>query len=240
MQSALTEHKLLLIRGQEVNESGHRTVAGLFGLPIVEFAGNRSRVLTNRDPGGAQAYSFHRDFSFTEGGPVAAISLCALEVPFKGTSTVFSDAVLALETLPDVVRERISTLEAWDTLVLGEQKPVRRNPVGKVESRFRTLHPVIGIHPRSGAGLISVSDIHTERIAGVSRADSLRLIDLLCEHIAKPEHCYEHRWELNDLIIWDNVALHHARSESDITEGARSLRRLVLDSRRSGELSPLG
>src|SRR5262249_9659821 len=93
-------------------------------------------------------------------------------------------------------------------------------------------------HPRTGAKLLCVSDIHTARIEGLSNDESVALIDELCAHIAKPEHCYEHQWQLHDLIVWDNIALHHARGVNDLSVGPRTLRRVVLDTRGLAELTP--
>ena len=43
----------------------------------------------------------------------------------------------------------------------------------------------------------------------------------------RPEHIYEHEWQVGDLLIWDNRATVHARTNFDPAE-RRVLRRMAL------------
>ena len=38
-----------------------------------------------------------------------------------------------------------------------------------------------------------------------------------------PDNVYEHTWQVGDLLVWDNLALQHAR---DAVNGRRTLRRV--------------
>ena len=117
-------------------------------------------------------------------------------------------------------------------------RPIRQNPGMEIEAGFRSLHPVVFTHPRTQERLLLVSDDHTDLIEGLPPDESLELLELLCDHIRKPAHCYEHHWQLDDVIVWDNIALQHARGENKLENGARTLRRLVLDSRPLTTLTP--
>ena len=35
------------------------------------------------------------------------------------------------------------------------------------------------------------------------------LLDKLFAHQIKPEHLYRHKWEVDDLVIWDNRSVNH-------------------------------
>ena len=46
------------------------------------------------------------------------------------------------------------------------------------------------------------------------------------------DNIYEHRWTVGDLVLWDNIALHHGRRDIPVHE-ARTLQRVTL-----AELTP--
>src|SRR5262249_10904508 len=158
-------------------------------------------------------------------------SLCALDVPPGGTSTVFADTVLALRTLPAGVRDRIEHRDGWSVFSQVEHRPIRRNPGMPCAPGFRSVHPLVGTHPRTGDRLLAVSGLPTERVDGLPQPESCELLQLLCDHIASPAHCVEHSWQIDDVIVWDNIALQHSRGANDPADGARTLRRFVLDDR---------
>ena len=67
---------------------------------------------------------------------------------------------------------------------------------------------------------------HTDRILGVSRPESDRLLEQIFAHLYDPAQIYEHVWESHDLVIWDNLTVQHARP--DPTAAPRTLRRYHL------------
>jgi taurine dioxygenase len=46
----------------------------------------------------------------------------------------------------------------------------------------------------------------------------------------RPNHYYSHEWQLHDLVVWDNIALVHARGPVEPTT-RRNLRRVVVGDR---------
>jgi len=45
--------------------------------------------------------------------------------------------------------------------------------------------------------------------------ESEALLERLCEATERPEHIYEHQWRVGDVLIWDNRAVLHARTDFD-------------------------
>ena len=73
------------------------------------------------------------------------------------------------------------------------QKLVRTNPVIGAKNFY------VGSHARS--------------IEGWSDEDARGLLDDLIERATRPECRYRHRWQVGDLLIWDNrCVLHRGRS----------------------------
>jgi taurine dioxygenase len=70
----------------------------------------------------------------------------------------------------------------------------------------------------------------TVEILGLGRVESDALLDALFDELYAPANVHEHRWRRGDLVIWDNLALQHARSRLDADE-PRILRRVVFGER---------
>ena len=96
----------------------------------------------------------------------------------------------------------------------------------------RAHHPVVLTHPVTGDEVLYVNEMQTERINELEPEESDELIATLFAHLYSGEFTYEHRWRMGDLIVWDNVAVQHARREP--SEGPRTLQRVTL-----AEIDPL-
>ena len=74
----------------------------------------------------------------------------------------------------------------------------------------------------------------TERILELSdeRLDDRESRALLAEIFEKYLYIeaneYRHNWALGDLVVWDNMAMQHARKPCPLSEGARSFRRVAV------------
>ncbi|MBU6268087.1 MAG: TauD/TfdA family dioxygenase [Sphingomonadales bacterium] len=91
------------------------------------------------------------------------------------------------------------------------------------------VHPLAMTNPRNGVPLLMVTEHHADRVAELPEAESRALIDRLLADIYAPQHQYEHVWQQDDLLVWDNLALQHARRErSDPGAGKRALQRVAL------------
>jgi taurine dioxygenase len=66
-----------------------------------------------------------------------------------------------------------------------------------------------------------------DSILGLPRAESDAMLERLCQATERPEHIYEHEWRVGDLLIWDNRAVLHARTDFDPAE-KRLLRRMAI------------
>ena len=67
----------------------------------------------------------------------------------------------------------------------------------------------------------------TRYIDGFSRSESDDLLEFLFNHAEKEEFIYSHKWTPDDLLIWDNRCLNHARTDFP-KEEPRLLRRYTV------------
>ena len=229
LRAAFARAHLVLVRGECVSMATQREFASLFG-PVIDSA-----YVSNERPDGIiphGALLFHSDLAFTP-HPYLGLSLHALELPPTGSSTYFVDAVAAYRALPLSLRDRVrglSATHAFDLITQRGDTAAYRRPVPADADRAR--HPVALTHPVNGDGVLYVNEMQTECINELERGDSDDLIAALFAHLYSGEFSYEHRWQLGDLIVWDNVAVQHARR--DPAGGTRTLQRVTL-----AEIDPL-
>jgi taurine dioxygenase len=233
---------LLLIPGTEL--SG----AALTGEQQLAFAGRFGRLICERRPWGyvsnvradavvrEGALLFHSDFAFTA-SPVEGISLHALDVPADGSPTVFADACGAVSRLPAELRARLEPLTVLNWFDFGQPQDEHQPESRLSPGSPRFAHPVIGKHPRTGAAVILANQMHSDRFLEVSPAESEELLKALFEVLYDPAHLLVHRWRQGDLVLWDNIALHHGRAAPP-GDAARTLQRITLGDYTPSELVP--
>ena len=237
LRAALDRRHLLLVRGPVIAGDAQAAFVARFG-PLLAERNLWGYVSNVRDDGIVRegALLFHSDFAFTV-APVFAISLHAVDVPTGGAPTLFADAANAALTLPSDLRTRLaglSVLNIYDFHRPNDQ-PMRLDDVDPRSPRFE--HPVIAAHPRTGSDVVMANEMHTDHIVGISKAESDSLLADLFAVLYDDANIFEHRWMTGDLLLWDNIALHHARRDTPSDE-PRTLQRVTLGLYTPSELIP--
>jgi alpha-ketoglutarate-dependent taurine dioxygenase len=235
--TAWLKHHVLVFRGQTLTPEEQRRFTLLFG----EIQPPRSRP-TERDPNNPVLYignvtidgqrgelpegdmQFHADQCYYE-NPAKGAVLYALEVPSRGGNTLFSSTFAAYDSLPQDLREqadRIQVLFLYDY-----QKNANRKAPSNWAGAPRYIHPAVVVHSEIGRRSLLVNRLMADSVVGMPRQQSDALIERLCQATERPEHIYEHQWRVGDLLIWDNRATLHARTDFDPAE-RRVLRRLAI------------
>jgi taurine dioxygenase len=242
--SAWHEHLVLLFRGQELSTEEQMVFARRFGeLERVRTnpeAGETEQVMfvANRVVEGRQGVLpdgemyFHTDQCYYE-NPCQATMLYAIEVPTAGGNTLFANAQLAWSELSADLQAQVVgkyALNVYDY----EAGATKGTPhVSPDAPRF--LHPVVTRHPDTGKPALYVNRLMTAEIE--EGDEDGQLLQTLFEHQEQPQFVYEHIWRRGDLVIWDNRATLHARTDFDRTE-ARILRRLTVKGDRPAAYVP--
>ena len=77
--------------------------------------------------------------------------------------------------------------------------------------------------------------MHTDSIVGLPEAESEALLADLFAVLYHDSNIHVHEWTVGDLVVWDNVALHHARGDL-ATDEPRTLQRVTIGDFTPGEL----
>ena len=142
--------------------------------------------------------------------------LHAIEVAKEGGDTAWANMYAAYAALPEDIKMRIGNLKAIHI------RDRRKNPRAGISDTFDrdvneyydikvpdSLHPMVRTHPITGQKSLYVSPRFTVAIDGIDNIEGQRLLDELFEHQKKPEFIYQHKWEVGDLVFWDNSATIH-------------------------------
>lgn len=232
VRDALHEHKVIVLRGQTLSPEQHIAFSAYFGqlephiLPQYLVPGYKELVRLSNivDDGGRPigvvdaGRIWHTDGHFLERPNMYSI-LFAIEVPHADNgaplgTTRFVNTACAFSQLPDATQRRLEGLQGVNSLA-AVYETMRRSNVGKErapltdEQRREFVHPVVRTHPVTGEKCIYVSKAATSRILGLSRQESDALIDELSAWCARDDLVYNHRWQVGDLLMWDNCATQH-------------------------------
>jgi len=246
IEGAFTERSVIAFRNQTIDERQHVAFSRRFGelevhvmqqylldgVPEILLVSN---VQENGRPIGlvdAGQY-WHTDLCY-EPTPSRCSLLYAREVPVREDGTVlgdtmFASAVAAYDALPEAMKRRIAGLRALHRY--GDRYDAMRSAGSgrdamTAEQRERlpgAVHPVVRTHPQTGRKAIYVNEGLTVRILDLPEDESRDLLAELCAHIIRPEFRYVHKWQLGDLLMWDNCAVQHCA----VADYAPPLRRIM-------------
>ncbi len=169
--------------------------------------------------------NWHSDYSYTNRPAAASMLYCVTKPPIGG-DTMFCNMVRAYDDLSDRMKAIVDDLQSvFDfSLVSGVGKRDPEKIKELLEINPPIAHPCVREHDESGVKALYVSE-RASHFDGMTRAESAPLIQFLCAHATRPENVYRHRWQVGDLVCWDNrTAMHLALGDFDESQPRRMLR----------------
>jgi taurine dioxygenase len=235
IRAAWLQHLVLVFRCGEISEDDQTRLAGYFGPTVGARSKQRSdggdrrlmlisNIRQNGEPIGLLPdgeLMFHSDSVFLE-KPLMGAMLYAEEIPSTGGNTLFANMYDAYDSLTDELKTRLTGLQAVH--VFDYETQVKSGRFDRSSAPHAT-HPAIRTHPETGRKALYVNRLMTEELVGLPRAENDDLLQRLYRHAEDRTHVYEHIWQVNDLVMWDNRCTQHART--DFPAGERRLLRRV-------------
>ena len=224
LRDLLWEHEMLVFRGQDLTHARQIEVMEVFA-PVLHTPEGAHYISTEKDKGvlGRQELPFHSDLSFVA-TPRLALSLHAVDVVDGETSTKFISATRAVDRLPSDLRDRLEALKGLQVYPLDPYMD-RASDQALPAWLPRHAHPVLMLHPVADKTILYVMEMQTVRVEGLPIDESRTLIEDLLDRLYTPDNLVEHFWFNGDIVIWDNVALQHARGVIE-TSGPRTLQKV--------------
>ena len=225
LQSLYDEHHLLLFRGQSISHDRQVDVVRNFGPPLLSKQDGKGYISNEPGKGGLgdSELAYHSDLAFTP-EPFLGISLHAVNVVNGVSATRFVNSCRAFSNLTGEQQQKLRGMHAMHVFSVDM---TGRNGEEVPDNLPRAVHPLVMPHPKTGEEILYINLNQTARIVELSAEDSAALISDLFASTYADADIYEHRWDMGDFILWDNLALQHARGK--ITENVpRTLQRVVL------------
>lgn len=233
MRGALTEHLVLLLRDQSLDDDALVTFGQTFGeldiAPMSYTQGHKERerpavlIVSNVKEGGVPIgvlgdaeVIWHSDNSYRE-TPLAATLLYAVELPPTGGETGFLNMYHALETMPAALRDPIEHRKLKHDATYNSAGHLRRGfqPTNDVRQAPGPWHPIIRTHPQSGHDALYLGRRPNAYIDGLSVDASEDLVNALWAHATREQFAWHHTWRRGDIVVWDNRCVMHHRNPFD-------------------------
>lgn len=236
------EHMLIVARGQALKDEDHDRLVGYLG-PLQTFDhGAKFEYISNvqednPNMAGTGRLLFHNDGAYRP-RLRAGTSLYALLVSPSSPPTAFASGVAAYERLSNDLKQKIQDLHAMHILDMDRDQEYRRVREAdlpcdvKLADLKHAVHPVVVCLPRTQRKALFVSEFYTSHIVeyGPNSAEGEDLLQQLFGVLYADDNVYAHHYQVNDLVVWDNWGMQHARTASIDDSTPRHLRRLVLES----------
>ncbi len=196
-----------------------------------------SNIVENGQRIGGSGEFWHTDLSYVA-EPSRGSLLYSIEVPTRNGvvlgDTEFASTASAYDALPAGMKKRLTGLRAVHRFGDIYAKVAARQgtaPQLSSEQKSKTpdvVHPVVIRHPFSGRLGLFVNEGFTVNIVGLPAAESDALLAELYAHCRRPEFVYRHRWQLGDLIMWDNWGTVHRATGGYTADERRLMHRTTL------------
>jgi len=225
LRSAICRHEIVVIRNQSIDAVEQSQFSRQLG-PVgeVPFVVTRPdapdviKVVKEADEG--QSFNFggawHSDFSFQQEPPSFTI-LAAVDLPPWGGDTVFSSMSAAWDGLPQVIKDQVLPLQAVHTArdaYSRRMQPLHSGMRGMEiicddSANAEQRHPLVCRHPETGRWVLFYNRAYVRDIHGMDRSEAEALMGFLHQHTTEARFTYRHRWQLGDVVIWDNRSTQH-------------------------------
>ena len=158
---------------------------------------------------------WHTDTCFLP-DPDLFASLYAIEVPEGRGGTHFVSAADAYDRLTDAERRRLDGLQVVQSYALSIERMRDRGVLRRahsVEHARSTMpdvvQPLVQVHPVTGRKVLYANEAFSASVVGMPLDEGGDLLERLFAVVTSPPYGYTHRWEVGDLLVWDNISTQH-------------------------------
>jgi taurine dioxygenase len=235
LQQLMNDRELLVFRDLDIERYFQNYLCEVLcgeGQPdpeVVAYNADRQGTfyISNTREGAAAPFGelmFHSDATYST-GPYEILSLWGEEVAAPVAPTRFASVTHAWDTLSDELRDRVDGRFAEQTNQVQDRAAEGERLLKAIREERTIVTPVGHVNPRSGRTMLYVCSMVTKRIIDMEPDESEQLLGELFAHTEAPGSVWEHEWRNNDLVVWDNLAVQHARPDVEADGPARTLRK---------------
>ncbi len=235
------KHGAIVLRGQTMTPAALTAFVARFGEPedhtLKEFTvPGHPKVyrLSNRvvdgKPIGAHndGIGWHTDYSYKP-EPVMATMLYAVEVPAEGSDTLLADCCAAWNALSPERQKQLDGLvvhHSYQYFMRTREYGARELSEELKAANPDVFHPLIRTHPADGRKALWPSTGTVIEVMGMENPKGLELVQELVDFATQDRFVYRHKWQVGDILMWDNRCTLHTGTLFDDTKYIREMHRL--------------
>ena len=239
IRALLVQRGVLITRGIDMDDDQQRAFTKTLGklrLGSVKKEGEEGLMKVTMDKKENATYAeffpgtffWHMDGTYERIPPFATVLTPRILAP-SGGQTEFANNYAAFDDLPELEKAFLETLQVVHTMQ-ASMLPAVPDATDEQIALWRTYpvatYPLVWRHKSGRKSLVlSTSASH---IVGMHPAESHALLQRLMMWATQPQYVYQHSWQMNDLLIWDNTGTMHRVLPYDLDCGRR-LHRFTLD-----------
>jgi len=225
----------ILLRGQNLDPEQLVGFVSLFGEPeehtnkaFVMEGHEKVYILSNRIGSHRDGVGWHTDYSYKE-EPVMCTMLFSVEIPNEGGETYLADMVAAFDALPPARQQELEKLRlhhSWEHFMVHRLEAKMDITPELLAENPDVIHPLIRTHPADGRKALWVSTGTVTEVIGQDDPADLAILDELVDFGTQDRFVYKHKWQVGDLLMWDNRCTLHTGSGFDDQKYFRTMHRL--------------
>jgi alpha-ketoglutarate-dependent sulfate ester dioxygenase len=220
IKAAILQHKVVFFRDQFLDRDQHAAFARRFGPlythPSTKKANaEKTPAIHNIAALDEKKYAKHLARQQAEGWdpyhsdtswrlvPTWGAVLRAVNLPDVGGDTIWVDAGLAYDRLPEDVKQRLEGLHVTHDF--------REALVGAGHDYPIVAHRIVRTHRETGKKILFVNFTEHPWIVGLDRDESRELLSVVHDQYRRPEFQVRFSWRPGSIAFWDNrAAVHYA------------------------------
>lgn len=231
IDAAYDRHTVLVFRNQKLTPEQHIAFGRYFGpleIHVLKryLLENHPEILVVSNivkedgefiglPDAGQTW--HTDTSYRE-RPSRGSILYALEIPRDEHGNAIGDTLFAgtgpaYDALPEAVKQKLAGRKAIHSYKLRKRPTTgpRRAQLSQatINETPDIAHPAVRTHPNTGRKALYVFEGECIGIEGLPEDEGRELIAELTQHCIQPQFIYRHKWQVGDVVMWDNAASLH-------------------------------
>lgn len=235
LRKAWLDHKVLVLRDQQISIEEHIAFGRLFGdlevHPFTEGIDGYPEIVFLEAGGDSGkrfvAAGWHSDVTWRAEPSMGSI-LRGRVVPDVGGDTCFADATAAYESMPQDLKDKVDDAHAIHDYARVFGARMTSDEQAEMRAKYPPQrHPVIRTHPETGQRGIYTNSGFTSHIEGMSEAESADTLQRLERHIMNPSVQFRVRWEPDTFVMWDNRSVQHSAT-TDFFPAHRVMERVTV------------
>ncbi len=220
VRDAFLKWKVIFFRDQQLDHAQHVAMARQFGEPtighavfghvegypeIYSVAKNRTANEKYEAMTVTPWFGWHTDVTAAVNPPCASI-LRGVTIPPYGGDTFWTNLVAAYAGLSETMRGFVDGLRGIHAFEPRGGSTYNERVKRRV---LRSEHPLVTVHAETGERVLFASPSFLKSIVGLTPRESSKILEILWEHVVRPEYTVRFKWNPGDIAFWDNRSTAH-------------------------------